>query len=70
MLQLGHGHRRAVLLLWLWAAVAALGSVSFIFVDDAGVAGGRRAGRSCSSRGADRLAAPLVAQARRAALTA
>jgi UDP-GlcNAc:undecaprenyl-phosphate GlcNAc-1-phosphate transferase len=39
MLQLGHGHRRAVLLLWLWAAVAALGSVSFIFVDDARVAG-------------------------------
>ena len=39
MLQIGHGHRRAVLLLWLWAAVAALGSVSFIFVDDARVAG-------------------------------
>jgi UDP-GlcNAc:undecaprenyl-phosphate GlcNAc-1-phosphate transferase len=33
MLQIGHGHRRAVLLLWLWAAVAALGSVSFIFLD-------------------------------------
>jgi UDP-GlcNAc:undecaprenyl-phosphate GlcNAc-1-phosphate transferase len=31
MLQIGHGHRRAVLLLWLWAAVAAVGSVSFIF---------------------------------------
>jgi UDP-GlcNAc:undecaprenyl-phosphate GlcNAc-1-phosphate transferase len=40
MLQIGHGHRRAVLLLWLWAAVAALGSVSFVFVDDARVAGG------------------------------
>jgi UDP-GlcNAc:undecaprenyl-phosphate GlcNAc-1-phosphate transferase len=39
MLEIGHGHRRAVLLLWLWAAVAALGSVSFIFVDDAWVAG-------------------------------
>ena len=35
MLQIGHGHRRAVLLLWLWAAV---GSVSFVFLDDAWVA--------------------------------
>ena len=33
MLKIGHGHRRAVLLLWLWAAVAALGSVSFVFLD-------------------------------------
>ncbi|WP_270888502.1 glycosyltransferase family 4 protein [Pedococcus sp. 5OH_020] len=33
MLRIGHGHRRAVLLLWMWAAVAALGSVSFVFVD-------------------------------------
>ncbi len=33
MLQIGHGHRRAVLLLWLWAAVAALGAVSFIFLE-------------------------------------
>jgi UDP-GlcNAc:undecaprenyl-phosphate/decaprenyl-phosphate GlcNAc-1-phosphate transferase len=33
MLKIGHGHRRAVFLLWLWAAVAALGSVSFVFVD-------------------------------------
>ncbi|KRE55101.1 MraY family glycosyltransferase [Phycicoccus sp. Soil748] len=39
MLQIGHGHRRAVLLLWMWAAVAALGSVSFIFIQDARVAG-------------------------------
>src|SRR6478672_349508 len=31
MLQIGHGHRRAVLLLWLWAAVVALGAVSFAF---------------------------------------
>ncbi|WP_427385011.1 MraY family glycosyltransferase [Janibacter sp. G56] len=30
MLRIGHGHRRAVLLLWLWAAVVALGSVSFV----------------------------------------
>ena len=36
MLQIGHGHRRAVLLLWLWAAVAALGSVSFVFLRCAG----------------------------------
>lgn len=35
MLQIGHGHRRAVLLLWLWAAVAAMGSVSFVFLDAA-----------------------------------
>ena len=33
MLKIGHGHRRAVLLLWLWAAVAAFGSVSFVFLD-------------------------------------
>ncbi len=32
MLRWGHGHRRAVLLLWLWAAVAAVGSVSFVFL--------------------------------------
>lgn len=32
MLQWGHGHRRAVLLLWSWAATAALGSVSFVFL--------------------------------------
>ncbi len=32
MLQMGHGHRRAVLLLWSWAAVIALGSVSFVFL--------------------------------------
>jgi UDP-GlcNAc:undecaprenyl-phosphate GlcNAc-1-phosphate transferase len=40
MLQIGHGHRGAVLLLWLWAAVAALGSVSFVFIDDPRVAAG------------------------------
>ncbi|MCA0178149.1 MAG: undecaprenyl/decaprenyl-phosphate alpha-N-acetylglucosaminyl 1-phosphate transferase [Actinobacteria bacterium] len=33
MLQIGHGHRRAVLLLWLWAAVASMGCVSFVFLD-------------------------------------
>ncbi len=33
MLQIGHGHRRAVLLLWLWAAVASLGSVAFVFFE-------------------------------------
>ena len=60
MLQLGHGHRRAVLLLWLWAAVAALGSVSFIFVDDARVAGAGVAGRHRGHRRADHLAAALV----------
>lgn len=32
MLQIGHGHRRAVLLLWLWAGVVALGAVSLVFV--------------------------------------
>ncbi len=31
MLRIGHGHRRAVLLLWLWALVVAMGVVSFIF---------------------------------------
>jgi UDP-GlcNAc:undecaprenyl-phosphate GlcNAc-1-phosphate transferase len=33
MLQIGHGHRRAVLLLWLWAAVASFGCVAFVFLD-------------------------------------
>ncbi len=32
MLMWGHGHRRAVLLLWFWAATAAFGSVAFVFV--------------------------------------
>jgi UDP-GlcNAc:undecaprenyl-phosphate GlcNAc-1-phosphate transferase len=32
MLKIGHGHRRAVLILYLWAAVIALGSVSFAYV--------------------------------------
>lgn len=31
MLQIGHGHRGAVLILYLWAAVVALGTVSFAF---------------------------------------
>ncbi|HET8601040.1 MAG TPA: MraY family glycosyltransferase [Segeticoccus sp.] len=33
MLQLGHSHRRAVLLLYLWSAIIALGAVSFAFVE-------------------------------------
>jgi UDP-GlcNAc:undecaprenyl-phosphate GlcNAc-1-phosphate transferase len=33
MLQIGHTHVRAVLLLYLWAAVVALGAVSFAYVD-------------------------------------
>ncbi len=32
MLMWGHGHRRAVLLLWFWAAGAACGSFSFVFL--------------------------------------
>lgn len=30
MLQIGHSHRRAVLIMYLWAAIVALGSVSFV----------------------------------------
>jgi len=33
MLRIGHTHVQAVLLLYLWAAVVALGAVSFAFVD-------------------------------------
>lgn len=33
MLQIGHGHRRAVLLLYLWAALVSMGAVSFAYVD-------------------------------------
>jgi UDP-GlcNAc:undecaprenyl-phosphate GlcNAc-1-phosphate transferase len=32
MLEWGHGHRRAVLILWLWAACAAVGSVGYVFL--------------------------------------
>ena len=35
MLAFGHGHRRAVLLLWGWAAAVSLGSVAFVFWDAA-----------------------------------
>ncbi len=40
MLQIGHGHRRAVLLLWLWAFVVAMGSVSFVVLDPVTAAAG------------------------------
>ena len=33
MLKIGHTHRRAVLLLYLWAALLAMGAVSFAYVD-------------------------------------
>lgn len=33
MLEIGHGHRNAVLILYMWAALLALGTVSFAFVD-------------------------------------
>ena len=33
MLKIGHGHRRAVLILYLWAAIVAMGSVSFVIWD-------------------------------------
>jgi len=36
MLRIGHGHRRAVLLLWLWAAVASVGSVAYFFLPAGG----------------------------------
>ena len=39
MLEIGHGHRRAVLLLWLWALVIAAGAVGFVVLP-AEVAGG------------------------------
>lgn len=32
MLRFGHGHRRAVLVLWCWAAAASFGAVAFVFV--------------------------------------
>lgn len=31
MLQFGHGHRRAVLVLWCWAAAVSFGAVGFVF---------------------------------------
>jgi UDP-GlcNAc:undecaprenyl-phosphate/decaprenyl-phosphate GlcNAc-1-phosphate transferase len=33
MLEIGHGHRNAVLILYMWAALLALGTVSFAFVE-------------------------------------
>ena len=60
MLRIGHGHRRAVLILYLWAAIVALGSVSFVIWDGprplAVVGAGRRDGRR-----AHRLAAAVEA---------
>ena len=40
MLKIGHGHRRSVLLLWLWAVVVAMGSVSFVVLPWYVAAGG------------------------------
>ncbi|GAA1392826.1 hypothetical protein GCM10009613_38500 [Pseudonocardia kongjuensis] len=37
LLQLGHSHRRAVLLVYLWAAVLAFGAVALALVDETGV---------------------------------
>jgi UDP-GlcNAc:undecaprenyl-phosphate/decaprenyl-phosphate GlcNAc-1-phosphate transferase len=34
LLQLGHSHRRAVLLIYLWAAVLAFGAVALALIDD------------------------------------
>jgi UDP-GlcNAc:undecaprenyl-phosphate GlcNAc-1-phosphate transferase len=33
LLQIGHSHRRAVLLIYLWVGLVALGAASTIFVD-------------------------------------
>lgn len=32
MLRFGHGHRRAVMVLWCWAAAVSFGAVAFVFV--------------------------------------
>ncbi|BBG04303.1 UDP-N-acetylmuramyl pentapeptide phosphotransferase/UDP-N-acetylglucosamine-1-phosphate transferase [Pseudonocardia autotrophica] len=37
LLQLGHSHRRAVLLVYLWAAVLAFGAVALALVDETGL---------------------------------
>jgi UDP-GlcNAc:undecaprenyl-phosphate GlcNAc-1-phosphate transferase len=34
LLEIGHSHRRAVLLIYLWAAVLAFGAVSLSLIDD------------------------------------
>jgi UDP-GlcNAc:undecaprenyl-phosphate/decaprenyl-phosphate GlcNAc-1-phosphate transferase len=37
LLEIGHSHRRAVLLIYLWAAVLAYGAVALALVDDRSV---------------------------------
>jgi UDP-GlcNAc:undecaprenyl-phosphate GlcNAc-1-phosphate transferase len=37
MLEIGHSHRRAVLLIYLWAAVLAFGAVALALIDDLSV---------------------------------
>ena len=34
LLEIGHSHRRAVLLIYLWAAIVAFGAVALALVDD------------------------------------
>ena len=60
LLQIGHSHRRVVLLIYLWVGIVALGAASTIFFDPRYTGGGHAGG----DRGRDRRHADSAAAAR------
>ena len=63
LLEIGHSHRRAVLLIYLWAALLAFGAVALALIDDpflvlSAVGLGLRRGRAASA--VPRLRAPIT----------
>ena len=65
LLQIGHSHRRVVLLIYLWVGIVALGAASTIFFDPRYTGGGDAGGDS----GRDRRHADPAAEARERART-
>ena len=60
LLEIGHSHRRAVLIMWLWAGLIAFGGVASLLYATAGHLGLLRVGRADRAahvRGAPRRAA-------------
>ena len=64
LLQIGHSHRRVVLLIYLWVGIVALGAASTIFFDPRYTGGGDAGGDS----GGDRRDADSASEASRRAL--
>src|SRR4029078_7305085 len=50
LLQIGHSHRRVVLLIYLWVGIVALGAASTIFFDPRYTGGGMLAATMCAMR--------------------